>query len=369
MNRPGRTGFTLVEIVVAMTLTLAVFAITLPFLRVQTRALGASAGRLDADQVARYAQRAIDRDLRLAASDPGQPLLVMAGPRAIAFNANLTAPDTSDPGAAEIEAGAATTLTESWRLANARALPVTGRSYPPADYTSAAGGISRHETISYFLHPDTISGRSDLYVLYRRVNARDSVQIVRSIHVPADSAFFSYFRPVAGTLTRIAASRLPLYWDSTAIDSVRAVGLRSAGYYRNRTTGEESIRTVHWRTVLPNARARLSGGCGAAPAPPTAVDRTKTSSSSGYRVRVAWDGGLDDGAGANDIVHYLVGVRYDAETVWRVLAAVPARGAPTYRWDHHLPTLAGSVKYGVRSVDCGGALSAWATHTSTLTLP
>jgi Tfp pilus assembly protein PilW len=55
MKRARPRGFTVVEIIVAMVLTLAVFAITLPFVRAQTRALGVSAGRLDADQLARYA--------------------------------------------------------------------------------------------------------------------------------------------------------------------------------------------------------------------------------------------------------------------------------------------------------------------------
>lgn len=369
MRGHGRAGFSLVEIVVAMTLTLAVFAITLPFLRVQTRALGTSAGRLDADQIARYAQRAIDRDLRLATSDPGQPLLVLAAPLAIAFNANLTASDTADPSAAEIEVGAATTLTDSWRLSDAGALPVTGRSYPTVDYTDAAGAISRNETVSFFLHPDTVAGRSDLYVLYRRVNARDSVQIVRSLHLPADSPFFSYLRPVSGSLTRIAAARLPLYWDSTAIDSVRAVGIRAAGYYRNRTTGQEVIRTVNWQTVLPNAGERLTAGCAAAPAPVTAVDHSKQLGSGGYQVRVTWDGSVDDESGDQDVTHYLVALRLASDTIWRVLATVPALGLPVYRWDHHLPTLTGSVKYGLQAVDCGGNRSAWATHSSSLTLP
>ncbi|MDH5233502.1 MAG: prepilin-type N-terminal cleavage/methylation domain-containing protein, partial [Gemmatimonadota bacterium] len=134
MIRRARPGFSLVEILVAMALTLAVFAITLPFVRAQTRALGVSAGRLDADQLARYAQRAVDHDLRLASAVPGQPLLVLAGPMAIAFNANLLAVDTSDPGARDINAAAPTTLTDSWRLADAATLPNTARNYPTQDY-------------------------------------------------------------------------------------------------------------------------------------------------------------------------------------------------------------------------------------------
>lgn len=367
--RRAARGFTLVEILVAMGLTLAVFAITLPFLRVQTRALGLNAGRLDAEQIARYAQRAIDHDLRLATADAGQPLLVLAGPMAIAFNANLLAADTTDPNAVDLDAGAATTLTDSWRLANAAVLPGAARTYPTQDYLDADSVVSRNETISYFLHPDTVSAQPELYVLYRRVNARDSVQIVRSLHVPADSAFFSYHRPVSGTLERIAAARLPLYWDSTAIDSVRVVGIRAAGFYRNNATGTEVIRTVPWRTFIPNARGRTPVGCPGAPGPPSSIDHDRQNDPYGYRVEVVWDASADDGSGTEQVTHYLVGQRPTSGTVWQVIAAVPARGTSAYRWDHHLPSLTGSVKYGVRAIGCGGATSAWVTHNSNLNLP
>lgn len=362
----GARGFTLIEILVAMTLTMAVFAITLPFVRAQTRALGASAGRLDADQIARYAQRAIDRDLRLASADPGQPLLVYAGPMGIAFNANLLAADTTDPNAADVATGAATTLTESWRASEAAPVPRGGRTYPPEDYFGGDGAVSRNETISYFLHPDTISGRSDLYVLYRRVNARDSVQIVRAIHVPADSAFFAYFRPLAGTLTRVANTRLPFWWDSTAIDSIIAVGLRVTGFFRERTTGNETLRTVNWRTTLPNAADRIESRCSAAPGNPSAV-AVSIQSDPRHHVRITWAASADDVG--RDVVHYHVGIRPSGGSTFRTLATVTALAAASYRWEHHLPTDTGSVKYGVRSVDCNGTMSAWAIHASNLSLP
>ena len=365
-----RRGFTIIEILVAMTLTLAVFAITLPFVRAQTKALGTSAGRLDADQVARYAQRAIEHDLRLATADPGQPLLVHAGKMSIAFNANLLAADTLDPGAAEIETGAATTLTESWRLSNAATLPLTTRSYPAQDYLNGDGAISRNETISYFLRPDTITGRSDIYVLYRRVNARDSVQVVRGLQVPTDSSFFSYFRPVGTVLTRIGESRLPLYWDSVAVDSVRSVGIRAAGFFRNRTTGTTTIRTVQWNAVLPNASNRLTFSCGAAPGAASSVVATPTTASQPYRVVLTWNRSPDDDiVGGGDVRLYAVARRVSgAGNSWSTLVAVPASGANTYQWDHVLGPTAGVYDYTVRAVDCGGTSSVQASP-ATVTLP
>lgn len=338
-----------------MSLTLAVFAITMPFLRTQTRALGAAAGRLDADQIARYALRAIDADLRQAAADEGQPLLVLAGPMAIAFNANLLASDTSDANARDIDPSAPPTLTESWRLSDAAVLPRTARVYPTQDYDAADGSISRNETISYFLHPDTISGRSDLYVLYRRVNARDSVPLVRAVHVPADSAFFSYERPVGGVLTRLVATRLPLYWDSTAIDSIRSVGIRSAGYFRERLTGNETIRTVYWTTALPNAPARAGVPCGNAPDSPDWLNVDVETNSAPYRVELEWGASDDDAGGEEDVEHYVLQWRESgASNPWTSIATVPATGAGDYTWHQALPRVSGSREWGVRAVDCGG---------------
>jgi len=374
MNRakmPRRVvrGFTVVEIIVAMTLTLAVFAITLPFVRAQTRALGVSAGRMDAEQLARYAQRAIDADLRRTSADAGQPLLVYAGPLGISFTANLLARDTLDPSAAELSAGAATTLTESWRLSDAAAIPLTARNFPTQDYLGPDGGISHNETISYYLTSDTTTGRSDIYVLYRRVNARPAVEVVRNLQVPADSAFFSYHRPVAGVSTRIAASRLPLYWDSLAVDSIRSVGLRVAGYYRDRTTGAETIRTVQWTTVLANALARTAGTCGGAPGPASDPDAdVEDSSPNRLRTEITWDASDDDGDGERDVRAYLIEWQRVGAPTWQPVGSVPATGAADYEWHHGLPLVSGSYQYGVRAIDCGGATSGRVTAPA-VTLP
>ena len=81
-----RAGFTLVEMMMAVLLTMIVFAITIPFFRQQTMAVDRSAGRLDALQNARFAQNAIDRELRTAGGVTGQPIIVQAAPFAMTFN-------------------------------------------------------------------------------------------------------------------------------------------------------------------------------------------------------------------------------------------------------------------------------------------
>lgn len=366
----GRRGLTLVEIVVAMTLTLIVFAITLPFVRAQSDAIGANAGRLDAEQIARYAQRAIDRELRLATADPGQPMFVLAHPMGISFTANLLARDTLDPNALEVRQGGPVSLTEGWRVANGASLPFGLAIFPQEDYFDADGVLTRNETISWFLRPDTISGRNDIYVLYRRVNWRDSVQVVRGIYVPTDSSFFTYFRSVNGVLTQIPTASLPMLWTNPVLAEVRAVGMRVGGFYRNRVTQEDVVRTVTWRTVIPNAVSAAGGDCGAAPANPSSVAQSKQmGSASGAHVRVTWNASADDNGGDADVTHYIVRLRSEATGDTLIVASVPARAVASYRYEHYFPTFTGNVKYGVRAVDCGGAFSATVEHNSNLSLP
>lgn len=369
---PTRRGFTVIEMVVAMGLTMLVFAITLPFVRTQSRALGDNAGRLDADQVARYAQRVIDRDLRVAVADPGQPLIVYAGPMGIAFNANLIARDTADPNALELDASADETLSEAWRVGQAGSIPRTARSYPTQTYLDATGAASRNETVMYFLHPDTVTGRSDVYVLYRRVNGRDSTQVVRGIHVPADSSFFSYFVPAGGSLTRVAAASLPLFWDSTGVVDIRSVGVRSAGFFRNAQTGEDVIRSVFWTVTLEN-RTVAGRNCGAAPATPPASSAaqfrlTLRNSSHPLSVLVEFDRSADDAGASADVTHYVIERKPATAAVWGHVATIPARRVSDYAWTDVRPPSSGTVQYGVRAVDCGGLSSGRATR-ATVTLP
>jgi len=366
-----RRGFSLVEMLVAITLTLAVFAITLPFVRAQSRALGDNAGRLDAEQIARYAQRAIDRELRLAISDPGQSMIVYAGPMGIAFNANLLAADTSDPSALSVEVGAQPTLTEAWRVANAATIPKTARTYPTVNYTDANGALSRIETISYFLHPDTFPDRSDIYVLYRRVNARDSVQVVRNVHVPADSSFFTYQRMVNGALTAIPTASLPLFWDTTAVNEIRAVGLRSAGFFRNRQTGVDVIRTVYWMTSLVNAGTSVgAAGCSGVPALPGNsgfnIDVYDDDDDRPLRVRLRWQASADDEDDDFSATQYVIERRRTTDTLWTAVGSVPAMGENDYEWFDYPSLVSGSYQYGLRVLGCAGDFSArrtWATRT------
>ncbi len=370
-----RRGFTLIEMMVAVTLTLLVFAITIPFFRAQTRAVGAGAGRLDALQNARYAQATIDRDLRLAGGVFGQPTIVQAAPLSVTFNVDLYAQSASaDPNAAYINASLDTLTTESFQVGLAKALPRSAVVYPTATYTDSNGTRSQAETISYFLVADGSSGRSDIYALYKRVNAKDSTFVTTNLWIPADTGyFFRYHRiSASGAISQIADNTLPLYWsDATrTIDSIGVVEMRIAGWYYNPRDNTDTYRTVYQRTRVANVDRLVARSCGAAPAAPTGVTGTSANNSNGdpVSVAVAWTASTDDGAGAADVRSYSVMRRPSAGSTWTTVGNLPARSTGTYTFtDYALKQ--GTWVYGVAAVDCGPTWSSMTAQTGTVIIP
>jgi prepilin-type N-terminal cleavage/methylation domain-containing protein len=374
MPRVRRGGFTLIEMLVAMTLTMLVFAITIPFFRAQAKAVGAGAGRLDALQNARYAQGYIDKELRYAGGVFGQPTIVQAAPLSITFNVNLYAQTSADPNATYVSAALDTLTTESFQLGLAKTLPTSSKTYPTATYTDSNGTRSRAETISFFLVADASSGRDDIYSLYRRVNNKDSTLITTNLWVPSDTGYlFRYYRVGAsGEATQIAQNTLPLYWDDATrtIDSIGVVEMRIAGWHYSARDNEHIFRTVYQRTLIRNVGLLTARSCGAAPAAPTGVTATATNNSVGspVLVTVGWTASTDDAAAANDVRAYEIARRASAGTTWYSVGNLPARGTGTYSFVDYALTK-GTWVYGVRSMDCGPSWSSAAEQSGSITIP
>ncbi len=363
-----RRGLSLIEMMIAILLMTVVFGVSVAFFRAQTRAVDAGAGRLDALQSARYALQQIERELREAGGVTGQPVIVMAAPLALTFNANVRS-RTTDPQAEIVDAGYDSLAVEGFRVSRARALPLVSKTYPTINYRDENGDTTRAETISYFLRPDTISGRSDMYVLYRRANDRDSTVVTRNLQIPTDTAWFFRYQRVTstGTLSTIATSALPLYWDATSgwADSIRIVDLRLSGIYRDRRRGVDVTRTIYASVRVANGGRTTRRLCGAAPAAPgTPTVANYTLYTFGTRVgnRVSWAASSDDNptTGARDVVSYVVSKRPGSGT-WVPVGTVAARRSTTnYRWDDMMPD-SGTVQYAVQAVDCGGLSSTLST--------
>ncbi len=368
-----RAGFTIIEMMIAILLTVLVFAITVPFFRLQTNAVDVSAGRLDALQNARYAQNAIDRELRLAGGVTGQPVIVQASPFAITFNVDLVSRMVNDPNSIYLDPSADSLSTESWEPGRAKTLPTSAKLYPPTLYADANGVQSSAETVSYMVYLDGTSGRSDLYILYRRINDRDSVVIARNLWIPSDTNyFFHYYKTDAtGVITLIPQATLPIYWDAAnaPADSIRVVEMRIAGLYRNVKKATDVIKTVYHKTRLLNAGMLHERTCGAPPLGPPSVTAQKDTNNLGQLtdIDVTWTRSLEELGGEKDVATYLVLRRLTTLTDWEVLGNLVANGSASYTFlDTNFQI--GTWIYGVVAQDCSPANSS-ITSAATLIIP
>ena len=381
MRTPGfsrRDGVTLIEMMIAIVLFVLVFGLAVPFFRYQARSVSASAGRLDALQNARYAQSAIDRDLRISGIGivQAQPMVVQADGFAVTFNADLATKDINDPMSIYYDVDMDSSGTDAMNNANKVVLPNSAVSYPDSNYMNGAIA-SPAETIQYWLVKDSAATRTDQYILYRRVNSLPQRLVAKGIIVPAGTNFFQYMKPnITGGLDSIRASKLPLFHSapihgspadtgsSALTDSIRVVRMTVTGLYNDPDKGA-IMKTVVSSTKLLNAGMSRSSVCGDKPI--AVVSATATPFPPvGYptKVTITWAKSLDQDDGEKDVGRYMVFKKPAASTDWGNPIADIAASQDTYTLDDTtLPN--GLWTYGIIAQDCSPANSA-VTPTNTV---
>lgn len=366
-----RAGFTLIEMMMAVTLMLMVFAAAVPFFRSQARSIDEQAGRFDATQTARFAISTVDKDLRVSGNwlGTGQPLLVQADSLAITFNADLlnntfdaAAPynvytDSTAPAATveELTAGAKITLPNSTRL------------YPDSTYRRPGTTTQADaETISYYVTADTRPGYTGYYQLRRRVNADSSTLVAERVTLPAGERVFRYYYVApSGTLTEVPTTKIPMFHTaimhgaandtgpSRMTDSVRVVRMRLT------VADVDARRGTRTQTFESNIRLRNAGllhraSCGATPTLGfSSITATATTSSGVSKVTLKWSRATDELGGEKDIQSYVIYRRDAATTTFSgVFDSVPADGSATYTYVDTKVTAGQSYYYGIAAVDC-----------------
>ena len=362
-RRPQR-GVTLIEMLIALALFVAVFGLAVPFFKMQARSLGASAGRMDAQQNARFAQSTVDRDLRLAGTGvlSNQPMIVQADRFALTFNADIVAREANDLNAAYYDPDVDSMSTASMLTTQQITLPHSAVAYPQMNYLQN-GVPGAAETISYWASLDSTVADSNQYVLFRRVND-GAPKVVASgiVWNSGDPPIFTYYKPDStGYLIAIPTANLPLYHNAAAhgsaadtgkfawVDSIRMVTIRVAGTYDDPQKGFVT-RVVQTSTQLLNAGMLHSTVCGTTPIPPasfTAVYDTTTPA----KVILTWNESLDQDAGEKDIERYLIYRRAVGDANWQNVVTSVAASSATYTYDDIDPP-SGSWEYGVVAQDC-----------------
>lgn len=381
-----RRGFTIAEMIVAMSLMGVLLALSTQLFRKQSTAVSTQAGRLDAQQNSRFALSALDRELRVAGVGvvDAQPMIVAAGPLSITFNADLVAPDTSDLGAVYINPDVDSAAADAMKPAEKLTLPGTTKQYPDSLYMQNTGVPSLAETISYWLSRDSTSSKTNEYVLFRRVNGRPAKMVARGIIYNSSDTIFQYFKgDTTGALSPISSAFLPLVHTaaihgapndtgrSALTDSIRQVKVQFTSVFHDARTGKDTYRRLQTTIHIMNAGLIHHSTCGQ---PPLGVTPTATVTAANGTtifqpyVTLTWNASVDDGTGENDVVRYAIYRRIDTVAAFdQPIASVPA-GSASYSFNDSDVLSGQNWVYGVAAQDCTPQSSPIGTS-STVTIP
>ena len=386
---PARRGFTLIEIIISLTLLMIITGAAVQFLRKQTGLVTRETSRMDAMQNAQFAGSQVERDLREAGAGvaDAQPMIVQLDSEALTFNANLVSIDTGDVRAVyqfrDADTNGTRAMLKSERMALANSYPAV--LYPDTTYTAATGVQSGAETISYFLRPDSTTTRTGDYLLFRRLNAQPAALIARGIvRDPRDTIpFFTYFK--SDTLNRlraIAKTQLPLYHGMVhgavndtgkfaLTDSVKAVHVHFVTASRDPRTGTDALRTVETLVRLMNSGLLDRTSCGQPPlATPVPTVVSSVAAASPKFVKITWGASSDDNGGEKDIERYAIFRRLAAATTFGdPITSIPSSLAASYSFTDIGVTAGETYVYGIAAQDCTPNLSTVTASLAVTVLP
>jgi hypothetical protein len=371
-----RRGYSLSELLLAMTITIIVFAAAVPFFTLQLRALSADVSRNEAQQLARFAQNTIDRELRNigigttpmvpALGIPrNQPKIVQAGAYSVTFNTDLIASDTSDVEAVYIDPNVDTTLTLAMQYTNSITLPLSSKLYPDLVYRKSDGSLSYAETVSYWVVVDTAAGKPDEYKLYRRINDGPPTVVANGIQIPSGQPFFTYTRVNStGQVVPVSSGSLPIYWDQTGsiADSIRTVTVDVQGIYRGRTLKNDTVsykRRVYSQTSLMNIGLAQRGSCGDLPLNPGTPVATIMWAPGPVKshISLTWTSSADETGGEKDVERYALFRRPVTQPMFDEPIAVIGKGSANYSFDDFDLQSGTTFIYGLAAQDCSPANS------------
>jgi prepilin-type N-terminal cleavage/methylation domain-containing protein len=360
-----RHGMTLMEVMVAMVVMAMVLGAAMSFFIGQSRSYSAAAKAFNQVQNVRFGADLLDQHLRAAGANttPGQPALVYLDPKAFAFNADYSSPDSGTT-AIYYTPGAPTLETQGVLAANAFQIPgiSVAYTYPTVDYAIAPGIPSPAELITFWFQPDSTSPAPGVYALYRQVNNGAAEAVVRNI-LPDTVPFFQYLKLSTNgttglqTLVPVAPAELPASYTSTLmLDSVRAVQIT----YRvtNGDSGTaQRIQSFSLTSALPNLTSPQLSTCGNVPQPVPSVTATASGTSGFDSVTVTWNPSPDEWSGERDIMRYIIWRRLATDTTWNAPFASVPNGQAAYSFIDQTAPHAVGVEYAVSAQDCTPSFS------------
>ena len=365
-----RAGFTTLELLVAMSVTLIIVAIAAPIYSAQTKAVNNTAGRTDATRSANFGVDAIEQDLRNTGVGvfDGQPLIVRGAIDAVSFNANMVTARANDLVAVFYDPDADSTSLSALGPATSVTLPNSAITYPSASYVSNA------ETISYYVKSDTgvspiIGGQR--VVLYRRVNRMPEEIIARNLIQTSTMPVFRYYRrSLAGVLSEVTGGALPMLHSvpkhgtaadtgsAATIDSIAVVKVNLIAMYKD-PRGSTVLDTVQRNIRIANQGLLQRAQCGEIPIVPGTPVLTIVPLGGLNAVKLVWAASTDELTGERDVEMYAVYRRIFGTPDWsEPLTNVPGAGVATLQYTDNTVAPATRYEYAISALDCTPAPSA-----------
>jgi len=394
MSAAGRrSGFTLVELMIAMALFGIVLTAAVGFLVAQSQGFRVLAERSASVQNGRFGRDVLRQEIRTAGTNvtEEQPTVVYAHDEVFAFNSDLTTNRRDSirlTGAVYVDPYAGDDEVTALTQARAMTIPGSGFTYPLQNYSQTLGMFvnSDAELIVFRFAPDTAVGASGTFMLTRQVNDLEPEIVASGLRRSPNRPFFRYWYDPARfgasnpNIDTVPRSWLPLAKTaakrgvapdtgtaiSMRIDALRAVEVT---YEVTRTTGA-AREVVRYMIPMPNvANARQSRACGRVPLAPTAPAVQWRNDSSA--VMLAWGRATDDGNGEQDAIRYVIWRRQNGVATWGdpiATVGVDATGAYAYKDAAVTRGLGRSYTYALAVQDCTPNLSTLATSAS-VTVP
>ena len=215
----------------------------------------------------------------------------------------------------------------------------------------------------YWASVDSTSGKTDEYVLFRRVNNGPISVIARGFQIPAGQSLFSYTRvDSAARVVAVATSKLPIYWDAVNSwsDSIRTVTINLVGIFHGRNIHNDTLtmkRPINSQTALANIGLAQVKSCGDIPLNPGVPSVVMVQVTGvNHHVTVTWTASADEAGGEKDVERYpLFRRRVGFPFVDPI--AVSGKGGATYTWDDFGLQPGLLFEYGVAAQDCSPANS------------
>jgi prepilin-type N-terminal cleavage/methylation domain-containing protein len=345
MRRPHalrRPGFTLVEVIISMTLLAMIGVVAVPFYLKSLRSVATTNGQQDAEQSVAFALNFINHDLRLAGQGtvPGQPHIVQMSDSSVTFNANLVTSDTSasTPGA-YVDPNVPDSMGLAMLKTDQVSLPRSSTFYPDSTWYQSSGVLSDAETISYWVAADTTTGHlAGTYVLWRRVNNGTPSLVAKNLifRPGVDPAPFQYFVADQTYPNQLDAVKtvvltgsptsypFPLVFThgtgtDTLLMNIMSVRVALTAEYVNPINGHVSYRTVNEDIDIENGGMPSYAACPGPPGAPTAVTdyvATANGSPATDSVIVTWGPSPDETGGYQNVREYMVYRKLDTASTW-----------------------------------------------------